>query len=123
MSWLSSPLEVTVDDLYIVLGPIMNSSRDGDRDLNPLEYSDSSEDELSFDGKLCEDRASDSESDESYDELPPPPPPKPTKKSAIERYLQKVLMNLTLNINNLHIRYEDETYPYLHPFSFGVCLD
>jgi hypothetical protein len=32
-------------------------------------------------------------------------------------------MNLTLTVNNVHIRYEDETYPYCHPFSFGVCLD
>ena len=33
-----------------------------------------------------------------------------------------MLMNLTLTINNVHIRYEDETYPYMHPFSFGLCL-
>lgn len=31
-------------------------------------------------------------------------------------------MNLTLTVNNVHIRYEDETYPYMHPFSFGMCL-
>lgn len=33
------------------------------------------------------------------------------------------MTNLTLNVKNVHVRYEDETYPYLHPFSFGVCLE
>jgi hypothetical protein len=26
MSWLSNPVEVVVDDLYLILGPIMNTS-------------------------------------------------------------------------------------------------
>ena len=26
-------------------------------------------------------------------------------------------------MKNVHIRYEDETYPFQHPFSFGICLD
>jgi hypothetical protein len=45
------------------------------------------------------------------------------KKSFLERYFERILINLTLTINNLHIRYEDETYPFQHPFSFGLCLD
>jgi len=58
--------------------------------------------------------------DKSF-ELPPPPPEE--KKGVIERYFTKILMNLTLTVNNVHIRYEDETYPFQHPFSFGICLD
>jgi hypothetical protein len=37
--------------------------------------------------------------------------------------MERILINLTLTINDLHIRYEDETYPFQHPFSFGLCLD
>ena len=58
--------------------------------------------------------------DKSF-ELPPPPPEE--KKGILERYFTKILMNLTLSVNNVHIRYEDETYPFQHPFSFGICLD
>ena len=47
----------------------------------------------------------------------------PRKKGMIERYMERILIHLTLTINNLHIRYEDETYPYDHPFSFGICID
>ena len=47
----------------------------------------------------------------------------PKKKGVIERYMERILIHLTLTINNLHIRYEDETYPYEHPFSFGLCID
>ncbi len=76
MSWLGNPVEVVVDDLYIVLGPILTQAKEGDRDLNPLEFSDSSEDEISFDQPSGpqQDTDSDSGSDSSYEAGPPPPP-------------------------------------------------
>ncbi|CAG9311835.1 unnamed protein product [Blepharisma stoltei] len=56
--------------------------------------------------------------------LPPPPlQPEHREEGLIERYFSKVLMNLTLIVHRVHIRYEDETYPYNHPFAFGISLD
>jgi hypothetical protein len=88
-----------------------------------MEYSDSSSDELSFDQPVVDsDRSDDDSNSNGSFVLPPPPPPK-EEKGYLERYLTKVLMNLTLTVNNVHIRYEDETYPFCHPFSFGISLD
>lgn len=32
-------------------------------------------------------------------------------------------MNITLEIDKIHVRYEDDIYPYFHPFSFGICVE
>jgi len=47
----------------------------------------------------------------------------PPKETFFEKYISKVLKNLTLIVHKIHIRYEDETYPYQHPFAFGVNVD
>lgn len=48
--------------------------------------------------------------------------PEEEKKGFLEKYFSKVLKNLTLTIKGVHIRYEDETYPYLNPFTIGFSL-
>ena len=48
--------------------------------------------------------------------------PKEEKKGFLEKYFSKVLKNLVLTINSVHIRYEDETYPYQNPFTIGFSL-
>lgn len=49
MSWLSNPLNIVIDDLYLVLGPIVTKDPDPSNSLNPLECSSSDEEEISWD--------------------------------------------------------------------------
>ena len=46
----------------------------------------------------------------------------PRKEGLVEKYFSKVLKNLVLTVKSVHIRYEDETYPYLNPYSIGISL-
>ena len=46
----------------------------------------------------------------------------PKKEGIIEKYFSKVLKNLVLTVKSVHIRYEDETYPYLNPYSIGISM-
>ena len=45
------------------------------------------------------------------------------KKGFLEKYFTKVLKNLTLTVKSVHIRFEDETYPYLNPLALGLSLE
>ncbi|OMJ66801.1 hypothetical protein SteCoe_36233 [Stentor coeruleus] len=45
------------------------------------------------------------------------------KEGILEKYFSKILKNLILTVKNVHIRYEDETYPYQNPFSIGFSLN
>ena len=47
----------------------------------------------------------------------------PDKPGLLEQYLIKVLKNLVLSVKNVHISYEDESYPYEHPFSVGFSVE
>ena len=68
--------------------------------------------------------------DHGADGIPRRPPldpknqyqPKQEKKGFLEKYFSKVLKNLVLTINSVHIRYEDETYPYNNPYTIGFSL-
>ena len=173
MSMLSNPIEVTVDDLFLILGPVLMPAVEPAHDRLETFASD---EELSEDetfrrlgaGKTTH-MSSDSESDEelipedfgvggnkavhTHHKHPPliaPPmrartpnrtnpgraistqvreeskpklPPKASKTSTLGAYIQSVLKRLTLTVNSLHIRYEDDIYPFQSPFSCGVCLE
>ncbi|OMJ68812.1 hypothetical protein SteCoe_33633 [Stentor coeruleus] len=70
--------------------------------------------------------------DKSYDSISSRKPPRyqyvevgvqaQKKEGILEKYFSKVLKNLILTIKDVHIRYEDETYPYKNPFSIGISL-
>lgn len=45
------------------------------------------------------------------------------KEGILEKYFSKILKNLILTVKSVHIRYEDETYPYQNPFSIGFSLN
>lgn len=47
----------------------------------------------------------------------------PDKPGLVEQYLIKVLKNLILTVRSVHVSYEDESYPFEHPFSIGVSVD
>jgi hypothetical protein len=173
MSWSSNPMEIVIDELFIILGPIINQSSEPAHDRLETFASDeelSNEDLFSRGGGDIESGPTLSDSsDITITEVDSPEPirtipvirnqdpvahhrhpedfayssthashsanatPRPANMSGqppakqeegfFERYISKVLKNLTLTVKTVHIRYEDETYPYCHPYSFGICLD
>ena len=162
MSMLSNPVEITVDNLILVLGPVLCQQNDPD----PLYMDSSSADEdippdkiflrrFAKDRRKTESDSSESDdgdrgSDDGEDKFATqrdknlarlrsgnhrlatpmrhpksaqsPESPGEKKEGFIARYFTKVLKNLTLKVSNLHIRYEDDIYPFNNPFSFGICL-
>ena len=50
-------------------------------------------------------------------------PEEPKKKSFLEKYFTKVLKNLILTVKCVHVRFEDETYPYLNPLAIGFSFE
>lgn len=47
----------------------------------------------------------------------------PKEQGIVEKYFKSLFQNLTLIIETIHIKYEDETYPYKHPFSLTLLID
>jgi len=150
LSMLSNPIEVTIDDLFLVLGPILMPATEPAEDRLDTFASDeelSGENSLLQAGNTIETGLSDEElvpEDLSVADLQGiHARMRGKKQSALEQgkwglrqeilaptthtgslaaYLQRVLKTLTLVVNNFHIRYEDDIYPYQQPFSCGVCL-
>ena len=40
-----------------------------------------------------------------------------------KKYLSSIFANLTLVVDTIHIRFEDEIYPFLHPYSISIVMD
>ena len=145
LSLLSNPIEVLIEDLILVLGPILPSSLDDKIDTFASDEELSAEDALKPPGNTVE--TTFSEEDLRLEDLQianlnsefvsgrhrvnatlPPAThetenqPK-TRSSALPACLLKALKTLTLVINRVHIRYEDDIYPYQTPFSLGVSFD
>ena len=170
LSMLSNPIEVTIDDLFLILGPVLLPPVEPAHDRMETFASDEELSDCELFGALGPGRnpkdTSSSESDEDlqpedmasnrsmHGHVPRPaspepirartpnrtnpgravppqaqpfsrskPPPKPEKETTLGLYIQTVLKTLTLTVRNLHIRYEDDIYPYLSPFSCGICFE
>ena len=151
LSLLSNPIQVTIDDLFLVLGPILMPATEPAEDRLETFASDeelSGEESLLQAGNTIETGLSDEEispEDLSVADLKGIHARLRGKKLSVleqgkcglmeERieqkaqtgtlaaYLHRLLKTLTLTVNNFHIRYEDDIYSYQQPFSCGVCLD
>lgn len=121
MSWASNPMDVLIDELFLVLGPVMLKTQEAS--LARMDtYASDEEDPDPFAGPFS--HLNLSRSSQSSDETASTAQPKPEEEQGmLQKYFTKVLKNLTLVVRKLHIRFEDETYPYCHPFSFGFTLE
>jgi len=45
------------------------------------------------------------------------------EQSVFQGYLINILKNIKLNLNRIHIRYEDDYFSQLNPFAFGILCD
>lgn len=151
LSLLSNPIQVTIDDLFLVLGPILMPATEPAEDRLETFASDeelSGEESFIQAGNTIETGLSDEEispEDLSVADLKgiharfrgkrlsvieqgkkgvmeERLEPK-AKTGTLATYMHRLLKTLTLTVNNLHIRYEDDIYAYLQPFSCGVCMD
>lgn len=168
LSMLSNPIEVTIDDLFLILGPVLLPPVEPAHDRLETFASDEELSDYELFGVLGQrKRTKESSSSESEEDLQPEEmvsnrsmhgheqkpaspqpvrartpnrtnpgraagpqsrekprlPPNTEKPSSVGAYVQKILKTLTLTVNNLHIRYEDDIYPYLSPFACGVCFE
>lgn len=44
-------------------------------------------------------------------------------QSPFNSYITNILKNVTLTINRIHLRYEDDYFSQINPFSFGLLCD
>lgn len=168
-SMLSSPIELFIDELFLVFGPVcidpetlvsgrtetfLSSADSSSNSLNNSVTEESSaineaDDIGSDEGKatlpvgrvleasksLCgtsEDRVkracliemdhsdlTPAESMEYTEELKL----EPHQPSFLEKYFVKVAKNLKFHVHKVHVRYEDDVYPYQNPFAAGFCVE
>jgi len=112
MNFLSSPLELTVDELYLVLGPLISKDAQSDSDSSSdWEMSVSSEESVEMPSSYSFLKTQDfSESDD-------------LEEGFFKKYFRTIAKNLTVVVNKVHVRYEDDIYNYFNPYSFGVLFD
>ena len=134
-NWLSNPVEISINELLIIFSPILLSSSDPANQRLEAFLTENSEE------------SSHHNSEDFYEKMQQPTEEKNSNKilgtegrttpvysdnkqdllrkeeGIIEKYLSKILVNLTLTVDTVHIRYEDETYPYKHPFALSVIFD
>ena len=134
---LTNPVEVSISDFYLILGPIIIENSDSfHKKLATLHTENSAENDYSNspNGSLDKSRS-------HYDDRPAtkafgtelltsscnsPEGKKgtvPKEEGFFEKYITKIIVNLTLVLANVHIRYEDEIYPYRHPFSLSIVFE
>ena len=115
LSW-SSPFEITIDDLQLVLGPSMTGISNDDSyiyDDNPGAPYDQSNCFNIFSHNI-------KVSQRSIFNIIVVPMESPNATTEDETFLCEILSNMTLIINKLHIRYEDDYFAGRLPFSFGI---
>lgn len=141
-SFLSNPVEVSIDNFILVLGPLPCQVFEPDtRFLESSLADDNIPPDQIFLKRFARVRTESNShiscemsEDDGEDEFISHQD-SPTEKQAskleemiggkegfVERYFAKVMKNLMLKVTNVHIRYEDDMYPLACPFSAGVCL-
>jgi len=144
-SFFSNPVEVSIDNFILVLGPLPCQTFEPDTRFLESSLADDniSPDQIFLkrfardkgktesDSRISCEMSEDDGEDEfiSHQDSPTEKQGKAAKLEEIMggkegfagKYFEKVLGNLTLKMTNVHIRYEDDTYPLSCPFSVGVC--
>ena len=119
-------VEVTVDEILVVLGTSranLSNEEDFDWDKDPARSFVSIEDErrrLPRKKKKAKE-----ESEEKKEGTKALPPDTQTSDPSILKMVIELFMNvLSVNVNKIHIRFEDDFYSYIEgPYSFGMTLN
>ncbi|OMJ70881.1 hypothetical protein SteCoe_31042 [Stentor coeruleus] len=148
---LSNPVEVVINELLVVFGPILIDSNqefdgnydkgdDGEKDKHWDTHSEpENTDKFTLiDSNYTQRTSRMRNSYKNVEEIMRKQPSNyggylrdlnmskdllPKEQGMIEKYFKTIFRNLTLIIETMHIKYEDETYPYKHPFSLTLLID
>ncbi|OMJ95915.1 hypothetical protein SteCoe_644 [Stentor coeruleus] len=130
---LSSPVEITINELLLVFGPILIDSNQ--------EFIEQFDTAQSEDKDQIGDTHSEGESGDPFNLIENTMRSQtpnfalslkgfqlkediiPKQEGIFEKYISTILQNLSITIDTMHIRYEDETYPYKHPFSITLLIE
>lgn len=114
---------MTIEDLQIILGPvisfashqenfIMNNDEEESYDMGNAFNIHEHMMRFSFKGKCYFSKSADPEEKK-----------KETEEGSSKDKLKLILKNVTLKINRIHIRFEDDYYASQRPFAFGIICD
>lgn len=148
-SFLSNPVTVTIDNLILVLGPLPCQVFEPDtRYMKSSLADDNIPSDQIFLKRFAQDKhkahedsvasceMSEDDGEDEFISLQDSPTEKQKKPGSLAelveiagekeglmgKYFSKVMKNLSLKVTNVHIRYEDDTYPFVYPFSAGISL-
>jgi hypothetical protein len=128
---LTAPIDVSIHELFLVFGPILIDSSDAFfAKLEALDVPDSGQfanlsviyDDSAFESSPGSPLKSHNSSI-IIQSLQGIEDSQPKSQSFITRYLMTLVKNLNIKVEQVHIRFEDEIYPYRHPYSITVMLD
>jgi len=104
----SQPVIVVVENVYLVAQP----------DYGFSEYDEKKEREKEL--SMKKDRLAQAETMKSFNETDEEDE---KSNSFVQRLVTKIVDNLQVEVNKVHVRFEDFTTNKEFPFAFGVCLD
>lgn len=129
LSFLSNPFQVSIDDLQLILGPnTIFVSQGQEKQVEDDEY-DSRNCYNIFRHRLKFTLSSKDNPLYFLDPITHPKEPEyniktvKEEQNSIQGYITNILKNITLTINRIHIRYEDDFFCQIRPFAFGIICD
>jgi len=104
----SQPVIVVVENVYLIAQP----------DYSFSEYDEKKERERDL--QIKKDRLAQAETMKNFNEMDEEDE---KSNSFVQRLVTKIVDNLQIEVNKVHVRFEDFTTNKEFPFAFGVCLD
>lgn len=119
LSWSSSPFELTIDDLQLIVGPSMNGISNDDSFLQDEDAG------LPYDQSNCFNIFTHNikVAKKGKAKVTVEPTESDEKSTEAETFLCGIVSNMTLVVKNLHIRYEDDYFAGTLPFAFGLICN
>lgn len=133
-SFLTSPIEVSLEELLIIVGPILVTNPDNLFERTETQQNEEDFNRVSSMTSAFLDRTNGTTGTINLNDESRPLTPGiriqsleklqlKEGESILTKYLKNILTNLSVQISKVHIRFEDETYAYRHPYSITLLLD
>jgi hypothetical protein len=127
-SFLTSPIEVSLEELLIIVGPILVTNPDNLFERTETQQNEEDFNRVSSMTSAFLDRTNGTTGTINLNDESRPLTPGiriqsleklqlKEGESILTKYLKNILTNLSVQISKVHIRFEDETYAYRHPYS------
>lgn len=129
-AWRTSPIEIYLEELLLIFGPVLitESENPFERNETVQSYEEDFSIRTSFAGSVSMERAS--SLDESFRSVTPGIRIKSLEKlqenkgeGFFVKYFKGLLTNLSVVVEKVHVRFEDDTYSYKYPYSMTLLFD